>query len=183
MWTGPLWHPQNAVSIIKRTWSWRKPWIGRNAADENVCSLPIVNCTVKSIKHLEAEKVLWAPKWSGLNQIVVQQPLRQTTEIALGPRFAIEVPIVKKSDILIIHSGNVDSCLQASFKQQNNSIGSWNQALKSLLEWLGKFQMPNQITALQIYAVLGLIFAVLVDSGKALLWAVLFFHIPVGGGE
>ena len=29
------------------------------------------------------------------NTVVEQQPLRQTTEIALGPRFVVGVPIVK----------------------------------------------------------------------------------------
>ena len=53
------------------------------------------NCTVRSILNLDAENILRAPKWSGLHQIVDQQPLRQTTENALGPRFAVEVSTEK----------------------------------------------------------------------------------------
>ena len=46
-----------------------------------------------------------------------------------------------------IYSGNVDFRLQTPFKNQKNSIRTQKQAVKSLLELLGNFQMPNQITA------------------------------------
>ena len=36
-----------------------------------------------------------APKQSGLNQIVDQQPLKQSTDTALGPRSAIGVFLIK----------------------------------------------------------------------------------------
>ena len=39
--------------------------------------------------------------------------------------------------------------------------------------------MPNQIAALHLDVVLGFIFAVLVENGGALLWAVVFFHFPI----
>ena len=42
-----------------------------------------------SIKISTLRSTLWVLKWSGLNQIVDQQPLRRTAETALGPRFAI----------------------------------------------------------------------------------------------
>ena len=42
-----------------------------------------------------------------------------------------------------IHAGNVDSSLPTSFKDQNNSTRTQKQEVKSLLELLGKFQMPN----------------------------------------
>ena len=35
------------------------------------------------------------PKWSGLNQIIDQQALRQSTDNALGPRFAVGVSLEK----------------------------------------------------------------------------------------
>ena len=44
-----------------------------------------------------------------------------------------------------------------------------------MLELLEKFQMPGQITAWQLDVVLGLAFAVLVENGEALLWAIVFF--------
>ena len=55
--------------------------------------------TVRSIKNLDTENILAVPKRSGPDQIVDQQPLRQTTGAALGLPFVAEVSIVKKSDI------------------------------------------------------------------------------------
>ena len=77
--------------------------------------------------------------------------------------------------------GYVDCCLQRSFKNQNNSTRLQKEALKSMLVFLGKFQMSNQITAWQLHVVLGLALAVLVENGEALLWAVVFFHKRYGG--
>ena len=58
------------------------------------------NCTVRSVKNLDGESFLRAPKRSSLHQTVDQQPLfRQTTETALGLsiRFAIEAFIYRKN--------------------------------------------------------------------------------------
>ena len=81
------------------------------------------------------------------------------------------------------HLGNVDSCLQTSFKPQNTSSRAQKQALKYMLELLGKFQMPNQIAAWQLDDTTWPIYAVLVENDDALLLAIVFFfHIPINGG-
>ena len=41
------------------------------------------------IKISMLRSIMWVQKWSGLNGIVDHQPLRQMTETALGPRFAV----------------------------------------------------------------------------------------------
>ena len=55
------------------------------------------NCTVRFIKNFYAENILRVPKRSSLHQTVDQQPLKQTTETAVGPRFAVEVLIYRKN--------------------------------------------------------------------------------------
>ena len=42
-------------------------------------------------------------------------------------------------------------------------------------------EIANQITAWELKVVFGLTFAVLVKNGEALLWAAVFFHIPING--
>ena len=56
-----------------------------------VCSFSILYCAIISIKNLTVRSILRVPKLPSLSQIVNQQPLRHTTEIALGPRSAIGV--------------------------------------------------------------------------------------------
>ena len=68
--------------------------------------------------------------------------------------FAVQCKLTRKYNAnntrTVVHSGNVDSCLQTSFKHQNDATRMQKRAIRSTLELLGKFQMPKQTSAWQL---------------------------------
>ena len=73
---------------------------------QKVCSLPILNCTVKSVKNLDAENILWLPKrFSPTSNSCFYVRYSTITSSSLTMPSYLTLPSFNRLDILCVAYG------------------------------------------------------------------------------